>query len=55
MKATLEIEVDIDTEATEEQVKEFLRFEFHYGGGCSSDNPCLDADYEVNDFHCRIL
>lgn len=54
MKVKVELEVDIDADATDEQVEEFLRFEFHYSGGCSGDNPCFDADYEVTDFDCEI-
>lgn len=54
MKVKVELEVDIDVVATHEQVEEFLEFEFHGRGGCSGDNPCLDADYEVTDFECEI-
>lgn len=54
MKAKIELEVDIDVDATPEQIKEFFGFEFHYSGQCSAYNPCLEADYEVTEFNCEI-
>lgn len=55
MKVKIEMEVEIKDCATEEQVEEFLEFEFGYNGCCSSDNPLLDEEYYVTDFYCERL
>lgn len=54
MKVKVEMEVEIGGYATDEQIEEFLQFEFGYNGTCSSDNPLLDEDYSVTDFNCEI-
>ena len=45
---SLEVEVDAPDNATTEDMKRFLAFEFHAAGGFSLSNPCYeDGDYEV--------
>lgn len=45
---SLEVEVDAPDNATTEDMKRFLAFEFHADGGLLLSNPCYeDGDYEV--------
>lgn len=55
MKVKVEIQIEVPDGISIENIEEFLRFEFHYSGGCSSDNPMLDEDYEVEEFYIEEL
>lgn len=46
----LEVEVDAPDNATEKDIEEFIRFEFHANGDMSCGNPCYEyGDYDVKD------
>ena len=50
----LEVEVDVPDDTTEEDIEEFIRYEFHANGCMSCENPCYeDGDYDVTD--CDIF
>lgn len=56
MKVKIEMEVELDPcGATNEEVKEFLEFEFGYNGSMSHNNPLSFGDYNTTDLICEIL
>ena len=55
MKVKVELGIEVPDGISIENIEEFLRFEFHYSGGCSSDNPMFDEDYEVEEFYIEEL
>lgn len=54
MKVKIEMEVEFDTQATQEEIDEFCEFYFAECGSCSNYNPLLGADYKVTDFYCEV-
>lgn len=55
MKVKIEMVVEFDEDATEEQVDEFCEYNFAQMGSCGIDNPLLDEDYKVTDFYWEII
>lgn len=55
MKVKVELQIEVPDGISIENIEEFLRFEFKYNGGCSSDNPMFDEDYEVEEFYIEEL
>lgn len=49
LKVKLEIEIP-DTDATYEQINQFVWFYICQEGSIGHDNPLYDAEYEVKDF-----
>lgn len=59
MRVKVELEIEVTGDATFEEVEEYLQFEFHCSGCCSSDNPFFDedggSDYSVERFSIEEL
>lgn len=55
MKVKVELEIEVPDGMSIEDVAEFLKFELHYNGCCSGDNPMLDEDYSVEEFYIEEL
>lgn len=55
MKVKVELGIEVPDGISIEDIEEFLRFEFHYSGGCSSSNPMFDKDYDVEEFYFEQL
>lgn len=53
MKVRIEMEVEFDVYATDEEIQEFCQFQFAEWGGCNRNNPLLDAGYEVTYLDCE--
>lgn len=55
MKVKVELEIEVPDGISIEDIEEFLRFELHYSGSCSSDNPMFYEDYDVIEFDIEQL
>ncbi len=55
MKLKVELGIEVPDGISIEDIEEFLRFEFHYNGSCSGDNPMFDEDYDVEEFYIEEL
>jgi hypothetical protein len=50
MKVKVELGIEVPDGISMYDIEEFLRFEFHYSGSCSRDNPMFEEDYDVVEF-----
>ena len=50
MKVKVELDIEVPDGISIEDIEEFFRFELHYSGSCSSDNPMFYEDYDVEGF-----
>ena len=55
MKVKVELGIEVPDGISMEDIEEFFRFEFHYSGSCSSDNPMFEEDYDVEEFYIEQL
>lgn len=55
MKVKVELEIEVLDGISIEDIEEFLRFELHYSGSCSGDNPMFEEDYDVEEFYIEQL
>lgn len=58
MRVKVELEIEVTGEATTDEVKEFLKYQFGYTGSCPCANPFLweeKADYSVENFDIEEL
>ena len=55
MKVKVSLNIEVPDGISIEELEEFFKFEFHYGGRCGGDNPMLDEDYDVEEFNIEEL